>query len=123
VKAVAEGYTENLVIKTPDAAKNPQLQDVPFGLYTHNATVSVAEGDGRGTPARSVPTDGLEVKNTSGDVVFAGDASRMWDSSGKGSAAEQQLGEGGGRREAVMGFSLTPDKVTITPDKAFLGPD
>jgi hypothetical protein len=120
VKAVAEGYTENLVIKTPEAAKNPQLQDVPFGLYTHNATVSVAEGDGRGTPARSVPTDGLEVKNTSGDVVFAGDASRMWDSSGKGSAAEQQLGEGGGRREAVMGFSLTPDKVTITPDKAFL---
>ena len=44
----------------------------------------------------------------------------MWDSSGKGSAAEQQLGEGGGRREAVMGFALTPDKVTITPDKAFL---
>ncbi|MGW4489756.1 hypothetical protein ACWEOE_38720 [Amycolatopsis sp. NPDC004368] len=120
VKAATEGYTENLVIKTPEAAQNPQLRDVPFGLYTQNATVSVAEGDGRGTPAQTAPTDGLEVKNSSGDVIFAGDASRMWDSSGEGSAAEQQLGEGGGRREAVMDFTLTSDKVTISPDEAFL---
>ncbi|WP_255637910.1 LamG-like jellyroll fold domain-containing protein [Amycolatopsis sp. DSM 110486] len=120
VKAATEGYTENLVIKTPEAAQNPQLHDVPFGLYTHNATVSVAEGDGRGTPAQTAPTDGLEVKNSSGEVIFAGDASRMWDSSGEGSTAEQQLGEGGGRREAVMDFALTSDKVTISPDEAFL---
>lgn len=120
VKAATEGYTENLVIKTPDAAKNPQLRDVPFGLYTKNATVSVAAGDGRGTPAQSTPTDGLEVKDTTGQVVFAGDASRMWDSSGAGSPAEQQLGEGGGRRQAMMDFALTPDKVTISPDQAFL---
>lgn len=98
VKAAVEGYTENLVIKTPEAAKNPQLHDVPFGLYAHNATVTAKQGDGRGTPARSTPTDGLEVRNPKGEVMFAGDASRMWDSSGAGSAAEQQLGEGGGRR-------------------------
>lgn len=120
VKAVAEGFTENLVIKTPEAAKNPKLQQIPFGLHTRNTTVSVAEGGGRGTPAQAGPTDGLEVKDTSGQVVFSGDASRMWDSTGDGSQAEQQLGEGGGRREAMMDVALTPSTVTITPDQAFL---
>lgn len=120
VKTVPEGFTENLVIKTPEAAKNPKLREIPFGLHTRNTTVSVAEGEGRGTPAQATPTDGLEVKDTSGGVVFSGDASRMWDSSGTGTLAEQQVGEGGGRREAVMDVALTQDKVTITPDQAFL---
>ncbi|MFJ9782539.1 LamG domain-containing protein [Amycolatopsis sp. NPDC101161] len=120
VKAVPEGFTENLVIKTPEAAKNPKLRDIPFGLHTRNTTVTVAEGEGRGTPAQATPTDGLEVKDTSGGIVFSGDASRMWDSSGAGSPAEQQVGEGGGRREAVMDVALAQDTVTITPDQAFL---
>ncbi|MGW3994809.1 LamG-like jellyroll fold domain-containing protein [Amycolatopsis sp. NPDC004772] len=120
VKAAAEGFEENLVIRTPEAAKNPQLRQIPFGLHTRNTTVTVAEGEGRGTPAQASPTDALEVKDTAGGVVFSGEASRMWDSTGDGSPAEQQLGEGGGRREAVMGVSLGPDKVTITPDQAFL---
>lgn len=55
VKAVAEGFTENLVIKTPEAAKNPKLREIPFGLHTRNTTVSVAEGEGRGTPAQGKP--------------------------------------------------------------------
>ncbi|MFB9932206.1 LamG-like jellyroll fold domain-containing protein [Amycolatopsis halotolerans] len=120
VKAATEGYTENLVIKTADAAKNPKLREVAFGLYTKNTSVSVAEGEGRGTPAQPKPTDGLQVTDGSGKVLFAGDASRMWDSSGVGSPAEQQLGEGGGRREAVMDFQLAADKVTIAPDQSFL---
>ncbi|GHG18740.1 hypothetical protein GCM10017567_41500 [Amycolatopsis bullii] len=120
VKAVPQGFTENLVIKTPEAAKNPKLREIPFGLHTRNTTVSVAEGEGRGTPAQAAPTDGLEVKDAAGQVMFSGDASRMWDSSGDGSAAERELGEGGGRREAVMDVALTSDKVTITPDQAFL---
>ncbi len=120
VKAVAEGFTENLVIKTPEAAKNPKLREIPFGLHTRNTTVTVAEGEGRGTPAQEIPTDGLEVKDTTGGVVFSGDATRMWDSSGDGSPAEQQVGEGGGRREAVMDVALGQDTVTITPDQAFL---
>ncbi|MEU0529105.1 LamG-like jellyroll fold domain-containing protein [Amycolatopsis tolypomycina] len=120
VKASPEGFTENLVVKTPEAAKNPKLREIPFGLHTRNTTVSVTEGEGRGTPAQATPTDGLEVKDTAGQVVFSGDASRMWDSSGDGSPAERELGEGGGRREAVMDVALTDDKVTITPDQAFL---
>ncbi|WP_103352026.1 LamG domain-containing protein [Amycolatopsis sp. CA-128772] len=120
VQAGPEGFTQNLVIKTPEAAKNPALREIPFGLHTRNTTVSVAEGEGRGTPAQAAPTDGLEVKDTAGQVVFSGDASRMWDSSGDGSPAERELGEGGGRREAVMDVTLTRDKVTITPDQAFL---
>ena len=120
VKAAPQGYTENLVIKTPEAAKDSRLREISFGLHTRNTTVSIAEGEGRGTPAQSAPTDGLEVKDTTGQVVFVGDASRMWDSTGAGSAAEQQLGEGGGRREAVMDVALAQGKVTISPDPAFL---
>ncbi|MEV6823393.1 LamG domain-containing protein [Amycolatopsis sp. NPDC051102] len=120
VKAAPQGYTENLVIKTPVAAKDSRLREISFGLHTRNTTVSVAEGEGRGTPAQSAPADGLEVKDAAGQVVFAGDASRMWDSTGAGSPAEQQLGEGGGRREAVMDVALAQDKVTISPDQAFL---
>ncbi|ADJ47281.1 LamG domain-containing protein [Amycolatopsis mediterranei S699] len=119
VKAIPEGFTQNLVIKTPEAAKNPKLREIPFGLHTRNTTVSVAEGEGRGTPAQAA-TDGLDVKDAAGKVVFSGDASRMWDSSGDGSPAERELGEGGGRREAVMDVALGGDKVTITPDQAFL---
>ncbi|MEQ0558837.1 LamG domain-containing protein [Amycolatopsis sp. NEAU-NG30] len=120
VKAAPQGYTENLIIKSPEAAKNPRLRAISFGLHTRNTTVSVVEGEGRGTPAQSAPTDGLEVRDAAGEVVFAGDASRMWDSSGAGSPAEQQLGEGGGRREAVMDVALAHDEVTISPDQAFL---
>jgi hypothetical protein len=110
VRAMREGYVENLVIKTPQAAQNPKLRDVPFGLHTENTTVSKV----------AAPAEGLEVKDDAGAVVFAGDASRMWDSSGTGSEAEAQLGEGGGRRVATMDVALTADKVTISPDQAFL---
>jgi hypothetical protein len=120
VQAVAEGYAETVVIKTPQAAANPALASVPFGLYTKNTTVDVAPGEGRGKPTTPGPSDGLEVKDSTGAVLFDGDAARMWDSSGAGSDAEAQLGAGGGRHEAVMGVALTKDKVTLSPDQAFL---
>jgi hypothetical protein len=120
VQAVAEGYAETVVIKTPQAAANPALTSVPFGLYTKNTTVDVASGEGRGKPTTPGPSDGLEVKDSTGAVLFNGDAARMWDSSGAGSDAEAQLGTGGGRHEAVMGVALTKDKVTLSPDQAFL---
>ncbi|MFD9890120.1 LamG-like jellyroll fold domain-containing protein [Amycolatopsis sp. NPDC059027] len=120
VSAVPEGYTEALVIKTPEAARNPGLLKVPFGLYTKNTTVSIAEGQGRGKPANRGKSDGLTVKDSTGRVMFTGDASRMWDSSGAGSQAEVQLGKGGGRREATMAVQLDAGKVLISPDQAFL---
>ncbi|VVJ21120.1 Uncharacterised protein [Amycolatopsis camponoti] len=121
VRALPAGYTENLVVKTLSAARNPELRDISFGLHTKNTTVSVVPGAGRATPTSGArASDGLEVKDATGAVVFAGDASRMWDSSGAGSEAERQLGEGGGRHEAVMGVKLSADAVAISPDQTFL---
>ncbi|WP_223199062.1 hypothetical protein [Solihabitans fulvus] len=121
VQAVTSGYTEALVIKTPQAAKDPRLASVTFGLHTKNTTVEVAKGEGTGKPSSpTAPKDGLVVKDNSGAVLFDGNASRMWDSSGTGSDAEKQLGPGGGRREAAMGVQTGPDHVTIAPDQAFL---
>ncbi|TVT45086.1 LamG domain-containing protein [Amycolatopsis rhizosphaerae] len=122
VRALPEGYVETVVIKTRQAAQNPSLASIPFGIYTSNTTVGIAKGEGHGRPttASGAATDGFVVKDAAGKVLFDGDASRMWDSSGAGSAARAQLGEGGGRRESVMNVALTTNQVTVSPDKAFL---
>ena len=107
VTATTRGYTENLVVKTVAAALSPSLGAVTFGLFTQNTTVSVING-------------GMQVKDGDGTVLFAGDASSMWDSSGVGSQAERDLGPGGGNKHATMAVSATSDTVTVTPDHAFL---
>ncbi|WP_370943433.1 LamG-like jellyroll fold domain-containing protein [Amycolatopsis sp. cg5] len=109
IKASVEGYTETLVVKTREAAKNPRLAKVPFGLHKKNTSVGLAKGQGRGGKPGDVAPDGIEVKDEQGAVLFNGDATRMWDSSAVGP-----------RREAVMGVELASDKVTIAPDQAFL---
>ncbi|GLY67241.1 LamG-like jellyroll fold domain-containing protein [Amycolatopsis taiwanensis] len=122
VRAMPEGYQETVVIKTREAAQNPALATIPLGLYTSNVTVGIAKGQGHGRPTAPprAATDGFVVKDTAGEVLFDGDASRMWDSSGEGSQARAQVGEGGGRREAVMGVELAGDQITLSPDQAFL---
>jgi hypothetical protein len=124
VKAAPEGYTETLVIKTREAARNPALAKVGFGLHTKNTTVTVAKGEGRGKPtdvtAQTPPSDAINVLDTAGQVMFTGDASRMWDSSGNGTPTEKALGTGEGRREAAMGVELAQGRIAISPDQAFL---
>ncbi|WP_431920084.1 LamG-like jellyroll fold domain-containing protein [Amycolatopsis tucumanensis] len=121
VEAVPEGYMQKVVVKTREAADNPALATIPFGLYTKNTTVDLAEGEGHGTPTDSTEaTDGFVVKDPEGKVLFDGDASRMWDSAGEGSEAEAQLGEGGGRHESVMEVELTDDQVKVSPNQEFL---
>ncbi len=107
VQATTRGYTENLVVKTAAAAQSSALASVTFGLFTRNTTISASAA-------------GLQVKDNAGTVLFSGDASSMWDSSGVGSGAEKELGPGGGDRHATMTVSATANTVTIAPDRAFL---
>jgi hypothetical protein len=105
VTATTRGYAENLVVRNAAAAQ--ALTDVSFGLFSRNTTVSVNDG-------------AMLVKDSTGKVLFAGDASSMWDSSGVGTEAERNLGPGGGDRHAKMTVYATANTVTLTPDHAFL---
>ncbi|MEV6607913.1 hypothetical protein [Kutzneria sp. NPDC051319] len=107
VQVTTRGYNENLVVKTAAAAQSSALAGVTFGLFTRNTTVSVNDG-------------GLTVKDNAGNVLFSGDASSMWDSSGAGTEAEKNLGLGGGNRHAKMAVTATVNAVTVVPDRAFL---
>lgn len=110
LKVTAEdlGFSQVLVVKTAEAARDPRLSRVAFASYTSGLEVS-ASPEGR-----------LWATDSSGRLVFAGDASRMWDSSGDATAAERLRGSGDGLRRASMGVEVTDSALTIVPDQGFL---
>ncbi|WP_146173995.1 LamG domain-containing protein [Saccharothrix carnea] len=105
VTADVVGFSEVLVVKTPEAAKNPKLRKVTFGSHTKNSRVRAVERKAK------ADSPGLEVVDASGSVVFTGDATRMWDSSGDDRRDP---------RRAVMGVEVSDGSVSIVPDQAFL---
>ncbi|MFD7232127.1 LamG domain-containing protein [Streptomyces sp. NPDC059881] len=76
--ATAEGYREVLVVKTAEAAANPQLNEVAL----------TAQGDGL-TVARGAG-GGLRAFDEDGNTVFNGPAGLMWDSAGDADEAGAQ---------------------------------
>ncbi|MFJ6675940.1 LamG-like jellyroll fold domain-containing protein [Actinosynnema sp. NPDC091369] len=110
VEAHLEGFSELLVIKTPEAGRNPALDTVTFP--THAERVRVEDGPAPGS-------GDLVVNDPEGEPVFVGDASHMWDSSGDGPRG--RVGEPvHGDRQATMEVEITPEAVAIVPDRNFL---
>ncbi|WJY55094.1 LamG domain-containing protein (plasmid) [Streptomyces chengbuensis] len=68
--ATAEGYREVLVVKTAEAAANPELNEV--ALTARGDGLTVAPGAG----------GGLRAIDEDGNTVFKGPAGLMWDSAG-----------------------------------------
>jgi hypothetical protein len=68
--ATAESYREVLVVKTPEAAQNPALEQVK--LTASGDGLSVVPGVG----------GGLRAIDENGNAVFRGPAGQMWDSAG-----------------------------------------
>ncbi|MEV0394968.1 carboxypeptidase regulatory-like domain-containing protein [Polymorphospora rubra] len=144
VSAHALGFSEVLVVRTPEAAKNPRLSEIRFGMSVKGLTVR--EGDG-GT---------LVAHDDRGAAVFTAPAPLMWDSSvdadlpGDQSKPDSPLGAGKptgkkdpgtptsrkdaeantadlaarepaeGARRAVMPVRVGSDSLTIVPDKGLL---
>ncbi|MEU3648882.1 LamG domain-containing protein [Lentzea sp. NPDC034063] len=92
VEATASGFSQLLVVKTAEAAKSEKLRKVTYGSHVKGGKLSQRDGL-------------LEVKDDKGTVRFTGDASQMWDATG---------------RPAKMGVELTADTISVVPDQAFL---
>jgi hypothetical protein len=75
--ATAESYREVLVVKTPQAAQNPALEQVK--LTASGDGLSVVPGVG----------GGLRAIDENGNAVFRGPAGQMWDSAGDSASGPQ----------------------------------
>jgi len=70
-RASEVGFATYVVVKTPEAAANPDLRRMEFGL------------SGEGLEVRGDDAGRLEAVDADGDTVFGASAPRMWDSRGK----------------------------------------
>ncbi|MBW4719979.1 LamG-like jellyroll fold domain-containing protein [Saccharothrix obliqua] len=106
VEAHQKGFSQLLVVRTPQAAGNPALNRISFRTHAENVTVHEGPAD----------SGSLIVKDAAGAPAFVGGAAHMWDSSGGGS--DGLFGDGD--RRAAMDVEVTPDAVAVVPDQAFL---
>jgi hypothetical protein len=117
------GFSHVLVIKTPEAAANPAVAELQFGLATDGLSVATT-------------TDGgvTAVDAASGGTVFEAPVPVMWDSREDAPAPEAAVIGADVARFAVaggdstgtevnsvpVGVTVTDDTLTLTPDNAML---
>ncbi|RAS60122.1 hypothetical protein C8D87_11215 [Lentzea atacamensis] len=70
VEATATGFSQLLVVKTAEAAKSEKLRKITYGSHVKGGKLSQRDGL-------------LEAKDDKGTVRFTGDASQMWDATGR----------------------------------------
>ncbi|WP_251050044.1 LamG domain-containing protein [Streptomyces sp. ISL-86] len=75
--ATEVGFREVLVVKTPQAAKNPRLKRIEFALKADRLRVNASKGGG------------MVAADANGNPVFTAPPARMWDSKGDPAVATQ----------------------------------
>ncbi|MER7951321.1 FG-GAP-like repeat-containing protein [Streptomyces sp. NPDC096079] len=125
LKAEVESFSQVLVVKTREAAANPELDQLRFTTDTVGLTL-----------AKDSETSMLVATDAVGQEVFTSTAPAMWDSptppAGGMSAMSAMAAEdtateptdpfepGSGSTESVMPTALNGDVLTITPDQQLL---
>jgi hypothetical protein len=129
VTAQSVGFTEELVVRTREAARSPKLASLKFGLTT------------KGVKVAADATGALRANDGRGRAVFTSPAPFMWDSSvdGEASASAPEIPQrkvgasgvpkkdvvdrGAGKvrvRRVPMKVSVGKSDLTLVPDQALL---
>ncbi|WP_369222622.1 LamG-like jellyroll fold domain-containing protein [Streptomyces sp. R39] len=138
--ATAEGFRELLVVKSPQAAADPELKKVAFSLQADGLTVAPTSGGG------------MTAVDDDARPVFAAPAALMWDSQGDtaasgasaqlertaaitqasspspsattdpsaGTSADGTAGPGDGDASAVLPVQVSTDSLAVVPDAGML---
>ncbi|MFE5709607.1 VCBS repeat-containing protein [Streptomyces sp. NPDC056501] len=119
LRAGNNGFSQLLVVKTPQAAASPALDSIRFAMGTDGVEVAT---DAHGN---------LKATNPAGQEVFVAPSPRMWDSStpaalSRAAAAQVQESEsdpfepGTGAKQATLGLSVGDDSLALVPDQSLL---
>lgn len=123
VKALPDGFTHILVVKTAEAAADPRLAELAFGLKTTRLEISENE-----TGVLTAADAG------SGSAVFEAPQPIMWDSSGEPVQAAGQQGQAktgavaagaeegpaDGAKTARLDVEVVGEQLTLKPDQQML---
>jgi hypothetical protein len=142
--ATLEGFRELLIVRSPEAAANPELAKVEFSLQADGLTVSSASGGG------------MSAVDGNGRSVFTAPAAEMWDSQGgtattstptatattasvrtaaftqatnasvstdpsSGAVDDPTAGPGEGDASAVLPVQVSDGSLAVVPDATILG--
>ncbi|MGW6537802.1 FG-GAP-like repeat-containing protein [Streptomyces sp. NPDC055051] len=97
VEVEAKGFQQLLVVKDAEAAKNPALRKLTFGVKSNGLKVTA---DAK---------QGLKATDAKGRTKFSGPAPLMWDS-----------GKGGKKKQKAMATTAAGGSVTVVPDQKLL---
>ncbi len=97
--ATVEGFREVLVVKTPEAASNPELKKITFSAKSTRLKLSPTE------------SGGMTAVDSNATEVFSAPPAMMWDSSGKSSPA---AGAAASARAEMTGGTAQGDR-TVGP--------
>ncbi|MFI2611076.1 hypothetical protein [Kitasatospora sp. NPDC018619] len=122
ILAESDGFAHQLLVKTREAANDPRLAQVTYGLRTAGITLSSGK-DGR-----------IAAHDSTGGTVFTAQAPRMWDSHAPAATAQQSAApvakaaaaapaEPGATAEhapKTMATQISSDTLRLTPDADLL---
>ncbi|MEV6866660.1 LamG-like jellyroll fold domain-containing protein [Streptosporangium subroseum] len=131
--ATTEGFRQVLVVKTPEAANNPELKRIEYSVTSSGLKVEGTEGggmsatDGNATEVFSSPPAAMWDSTSDADGASGADGSAgemaaapLAGRESAGDAGDAAYGPAPGAGQADLPIQVGEDKITIVPDAKLL---